>query len=77
MFRPLLLLTLLLCSGLTRAGPLSILQWPVELIVPGGTLHGSPVGDSLTISAGIACYPSHALNAPELVISPDAIGKRA
>jgi GGDEF domain-containing protein len=30
-------------------------------------LHGSPVGDSLTISAGIACYPSHALNAPELV----------
>lgn len=41
MFRTLLLLTLLLCSGLTRAGLPSILQWPVELIVPGGTLHGS------------------------------------
>lgn len=41
MFRTLLLLTLLLCSGLTRAALPSILQWPVELIVPGGTLHGS------------------------------------
>ncbi|MNQ36364.1 Alpha/beta hydrolase family protein [compost metagenome] len=41
MFRTLLLLTLLLCSGLTRAGLPSILQWPVELVVPGGTLHGS------------------------------------
>ncbi|MCM2319639.1 MAG: lysophospholipase [Pseudomonas sp.] len=41
MFRALLLLTLLLCSGLTRAGLPSILQWPVELVVPGGTLHGS------------------------------------
>jgi pimeloyl-ACP methyl ester carboxylesterase len=41
MFRTLLLLTLLLCSGLARAGLPSILQWPVELIVPGGTLHGS------------------------------------
>ncbi|SEI94776.1 hypothetical protein SAMN05216201_103203 [Pseudomonas linyingensis] len=41
MFRALLLLTLLLCSGLTRAGLPSILQWPVDLVVPGGTLHGS------------------------------------
>jgi diguanylate cyclase (GGDEF)-like protein len=30
-------------------------------------LRGSPVGDSLTVSAGIACYPSHALDAAELV----------
>ena len=41
MFRALLLLTLLLCSGLARAALPSIVQWPVELIVPGGTLHGS------------------------------------
>ena len=39
--------------------------WATERVR--GTLHGSPVGDSLTISAGIACYPSHALNAPDLV----------
>jgi diguanylate cyclase (GGDEF)-like protein len=30
-------------------------------------LRGSPVGDSLTVSAGIACYPSHALDAAQLV----------
>ena len=30
-------------------------------------LRASPVGDSLTASAGIACYPSHALDAAELV----------
>lgn len=30
-------------------------------------LRSSPVGDSLTASAGIACYPSHALDAAELV----------
>jgi diguanylate cyclase (GGDEF)-like protein len=30
-------------------------------------LRSSPVGDSLTVSAGIACYPSHALDAAELV----------
>ncbi|SFP57622.1 hypothetical protein SAMN05216229_103337 [Geopseudomonas sagittaria] len=41
MFRTLLLLTLLLCSGLTRVALPSILQWPVELVVPGGILHGS------------------------------------
>jgi diguanylate cyclase (GGDEF)-like protein len=30
-------------------------------------LRASPVGDSLTVSAGIACYPSHALDAAEVV----------
>ena len=30
-------------------------------------LRASPVGDSLTVSAGIACYPSHALDPVELV----------
>jgi diguanylate cyclase (GGDEF)-like protein len=30
-------------------------------------LRTSAVGDSLTVSAGIACYPSHALDAAELV----------
>jgi diguanylate cyclase (GGDEF)-like protein len=39
--------------------------WAAERVR--GNLHGSPVGESLTISAGIACYPSHALAAPELV----------
>lgn len=39
--------------------------WAAERVR--GTLHGSPVGDSLTISAGIACYPSHALDARDLV----------
>ena len=39
--------------------------WAAERVR--GTLHGSPVGDSLTISAGIACYPTHALSAAELV----------
>jgi diguanylate cyclase (GGDEF)-like protein len=31
------------------------------------TLRASPVGDSLTVSAGIACYPTHALDPVELV----------
>jgi diguanylate cyclase (GGDEF)-like protein len=30
-------------------------------------LRSSPIGDSLTVSAGIACYPTHALDAAELV----------
>jgi diguanylate cyclase (GGDEF)-like protein len=30
-------------------------------------LRSSPVGDTLTVSAGIACYPTHALDAAELV----------
>jgi two-component system cell cycle response regulator len=39
--------------------------WAAERVR--GTLLGSPVGDALTISAGVACYPSHALGAAELV----------
>jgi diguanylate cyclase (GGDEF)-like protein len=31
------------------------------------SLRASPVGDSMTVSAGIACYPSHALDPVELV----------
>ncbi|MFI5047882.1 MAG: GGDEF domain-containing protein [Acidimicrobiia bacterium] len=31
------------------------------------SLRTSPVGDTLTVSAGIACYPTHALDAAELV----------
>jgi diguanylate cyclase (GGDEF)-like protein len=31
------------------------------------SLRASPVGDSLTVSAGIACYPSHALDPVQLV----------
>jgi diguanylate cyclase (GGDEF)-like protein len=30
-------------------------------------LRASPVGDTVTVSAGIACYPTHALDAAELV----------
>ena len=33
--------------------------WAAERIR--GTLHQTDVGDSLTISAGVACYPTHAL----------------
>ncbi len=32
-----------------------------------GTLLASPIGDALTLSAGVACYPTHALGAAELV----------
>jgi diguanylate cyclase (GGDEF)-like protein len=32
-----------------------------------GALRTSAVGDALTVSAGIACYPTHALDAAELV----------
>jgi len=31
------------------------------------SLRTSPVGDTLTVSAGVACYPTHALDAVELV----------
>jgi diguanylate cyclase (GGDEF)-like protein len=31
------------------------------------SLRASPVGDALTVSAGIACYPTHAVDAMELV----------
>ena len=39
--------------------------WAAERVR--GSLLSSPVGDSLTVSAGVACYPSHALGATELV----------
>jgi len=39
--------------------------WAIERVR--GTLQRSPVGDALTVSAGIACYPSHALSASDLV----------
>ena len=39
--------------------------WAAERVR--GSLLSSPVGDSLTLSAGVACYPSHALGATELV----------
>src|SRR6478735_12541783 len=39
--------------------------WAAERIR--GTLHETELGDSLTISAGVACYPTHALSALELM----------
>ena len=39
--------------------------WAAERVL--GTLLGSPIGDALTVSAGVACYPTHALAAAELV----------
>ena len=39
--------------------------WAAERVR--GTLLGSPIGDALTVSAGVACYPTHALGAAELV----------
>jgi diguanylate cyclase (GGDEF)-like protein len=39
--------------------------WAAERVR--GTLLTSPVGDAITLSAGVACYPSHALGAAELV----------
>ena len=39
--------------------------WAAERVR--GTLLASPVGEALTLSAGVACYPSHALGAAELV----------
>lgn len=41
MFRVILLLPILFCSALAQAAPSSMLQWPMELIAPGGTLHGT------------------------------------
>ena len=43
---------------------------PGALMVAGRVreaLRSSPVGDSLTVSAGIACYPTHTLDAAEVV----------
>jgi two-component system cell cycle response regulator len=39
--------------------------WAAERIR--GTLHQTEIGDVLTISAGVACYPTHALSALELM----------
>ena len=39
--------------------------WAAERVR--ATLLASPVGEALTVSAGVACYPSHALGAAELV----------
>ena len=39
--------------------------WAAERIR--GTLHQANGGDALTVSAGIACYPTHALSAIELI----------
>ena len=33
-----------------------------------GLLHSSPASDGITVSAGVACYPSHALDADELIL---------
>lgn len=41
MFRLFLLLMFLLCAGAARAAPTSMVQWPMALLVPGGTLHGT------------------------------------
>ncbi|HZR14689.1 MAG TPA: GGDEF domain-containing protein [Acidimicrobiia bacterium] len=47
--------------------------WAAERVR--GTLHASAAGGTLTISAGIACYPSHALGAAELVaMAGNALG---
>ena len=39
--------------------------WAAERVR--GTLLASPIGDTLTVSAGVSCYPTHALGAVELV----------
>ncbi len=39
--------------------------WAAERVR--GALHASPLADTLTVSAGIASYPTHALEAAELV----------
>ncbi len=39
--------------------------WAAERIR--GTLNQTEIGDTITVSAGIACYPIHALSAPELI----------
>lgn len=39
--------------------------WAAERIR--GTLHQTTDGVTITVSAGIACYPTHALSAPELI----------
>lgn len=41
MSRLFLLLMFLLCASVTQAAPTRILQWPMTLLVPGGSLHGT------------------------------------
>jgi len=55
----------LMIGAILEDTPESGAVWAAERVR--GTLLGSPVGDALTISAGVACYPSHALGAAELV----------
>jgi diguanylate cyclase (GGDEF)-like protein len=63
-------------DALFRTGDLVAVAVLVDTAEPGALtvaervreqLRSSPVGDSLTVSAGIACYPTHALDAAELV----------
>ncbi len=55
----------LMIGAILEDTPESGAVWAAERVR--GTLLGSPVGDALTVSAGVACYPSHALGAAELV----------
>ncbi len=55
----------LMIGAILEDTPESGAVWAAERVR--GTLLSSPVGDALTISAGVACYPSHALGAAELV----------
>jgi diguanylate cyclase (GGDEF)-like protein len=59
-----------------RIGDVVAVAVLVDTAEPGATivadrvreaLRSSPVGGSITVSAGIACYPTHALDAAELV----------
>ncbi len=55
----------LMVGAILEDTPESGAVWAAERVR--GTLLSSPIGDSLTVSAGVACYPSHALGAAELV----------
>ncbi len=55
----------LMIGAILEDTPESGAVWAAERVR--GTLLGSPIGDALTVSAGVACYPSHALGAAELV----------
>ncbi len=63
-------------DALFRSGDLGAVAVLTDTAEPGAVmvaqrvrtlLRSSPVGDAITVSAGIACYPSHALEATELV----------
>jgi diguanylate cyclase (GGDEF)-like protein len=55
----------LMIGAILEDTPESGAVWAAERVR--GTLLASPLGDALTVSAGVACYPSHALGAAELV----------